>query len=203
MTTLLLVIAASFCVWVGAFYLNSTKQVPKFGGEYSEGTVGQPLYINPLLSQTSEADSDLTQLVYAGLFKYDPEGNIVSDLADRLEISEDQRVYTVYLKKDVKWHDGEGFKADDAFFTFNILQDPAYKSPLRQSWQGVEVTQADDYTLVFTLKNSFTGFLNNLTVGILPKHVWENIAPEKFALAEYNLHPIGAGPFVFSDFQKE
>jgi peptide/nickel transport system substrate-binding protein len=83
------------------------------------------------------------------------------------------------------------------------LQDPAYKSPLRQSWQGVEVSQLDDYTLVFALKNPYIGFLDNLTVGLLPKHIWENIAPEKFALAEYNLHPVGSGPFMFADFQKD
>lgn len=165
--------------------------------------MGQPLYINPILSQTSEADSDLVQLIYGGLFKYGQDGRAIPGIAEKFSVSEDQKEYTVHLRKDVKWHDGEQLTADDAYFTFNILQDPAYKSPLRQSWQGVEVNKLDEYTLTFTLKNPYIGFLDNLTVGLLPKHIWENIAPEKFALADYNLHPIGSGPFMFADFQKD
>lgn len=202
-TILLLVIAASFAVWIGSFYFNSTREIPKIGGEYIEGVVGQPLYVNPLLSQTSEADLDLAQLVFSGLFKYDKDGNVVNDLAENYTISEDRREYTVTLKKGVFWHDGQVLDAKDVFFTFNVLQDPSYKSPLRQSLQGVEVSLVDDYTVLFKLKNPYTGFLENLTIGLLPKHIWENIAPEKFALAENNLHPVGSGPYAFSNFQKD
>ncbi|HBI50884.1 MAG TPA: hypothetical protein DDY21_03495 [Candidatus Moranbacteria bacterium] len=202
-TTLLLIIAASLVVWAGSFYFNLTKAIPKAGGEYIEGIVGQPLYINPLLSQTSEADLDLVQLIFSGLFKYDKDGKVVADLAEGYDVSEDQREYTVYLKKNVLWQDGQSLNANDAFFTFNILQDSSYKSPLRQSMQGVEVSLVDDYTLKFILKNPYIGFLENLTVGLLPKHIWENIAPEKFALADNNLHPVGSGPYSFGSFQKD
>lgn len=199
----LLIISVSFIVWGATFYYNVTNPVPKSGGEYVEGAVGQPFYINPLLSQTSEADSDLTALVYSGLFKFNNDGDAVPDLAESYSVSDDQREYTVQLRKNAIWQDGKPITAEDVFFTFNILQDPAYKSPLRQSWQGVEVRVVDEYTLLFSLKNPYVGFLENLTVGILPKHIWENIAPEKFALADYNLHPVGSGPFMFSDFQKD
>ncbi len=200
---LLLVIAISLVVWLGSFYFNATKEVPKVGGEYVEGIAGQPLYLNPLLSQTSEADSDLVQLVFEGLFKYNKDGKLVTALAENYTISEDQKEYTIHLRPGILWHDGIELNANDAFFTFNILQDSAYKSPLRQSMQGVEVQLIDDYTIKFTLKNPYVGFLENLTVGLLPKHVWENIAPEKFALAEANLHPIGSGPYLFTNLQKD
>ncbi len=202
-TLLLLIMAVSFVVWINFFYMNMTRPVPKVGGEYTEGIVGQPLYLNPLLSQTSEADSDLVQLLYSGLFKYDKDGKVVPDLAESFSVSDDQKQYTVSMKKDVAWQDGQEITAQDAFFTFNIMQDPAYKSPLRQSMGGVDVSVTDDHTVVFTLKNPYVGFLDNLTVGLLPKHVWENIAPEKFALAQYNLHPVGSGPYAFSDLQKD
>ncbi len=203
MSALILVIIASAVIWCGTFYLNLTKPIAKNGGEYIEGVVGQPFYINPLLSQTSDADSDLTQLVYSGLFRFDGNGGAVPDLAESYTVSDDRREYIVNIRKNAHWQDGKEITADDIFFTFNILQDPAYKSPLRQSWQGVEVKVVDSHTVVFILKNPYVGFLENLTVGILPKHIWENIAPEKFALADYNLHPIGSGPFMFSDFQKD
>jgi peptide/nickel transport system substrate-binding protein len=189
--------------WTRLFYFDFTREIPKVGGEYIEGIIGQPLYINPLISQTSEADEDLTQLIYSGLFKYDKDGNIVPDLAESYSISEDKKEYTVILRQGVTWHDKQSLNVQDIFFTYNILQDPAYKSPLRINFQGVDAVRVvDDRTIIFSLKNAYAGFLVNLTVGILPKHIWENIAPEKFSLAEYNLRPIGSGPYVFSDLQK-
>jgi len=194
---------ATLSLWLGYLFINLTRAIPDTGGKYAEGVVGQPMYVNPLLSQTSEADTDLVELVYSGLLKYDGEGNLINDLAESFEVSEDQRIYTFQIKKDAKWHDGQPLTASDVFFTINAIQDPAYKSPLRQSWQGVEVSQKDDYTVEFTLKNPYFGFVNSLTLGILPKHIWENIAPEKFSLVDDNLQPIGSGPYQFFDFQKD
>lgn len=203
-SALLIFVLSAFFVWAGFFYLNFTKAIPKKGGEYAEGIVGQPVYVNPLLSQTSEADADLVRLVYSGLLKYDKEGRIINDLAEGYEVSEDQKTYTVHLKKNAKWHDGEPVTGNDVIFTVRAVQDPAYKSPLRQNWQGAEVEQLDDYTIKFSLKNPYFGFLDsNLTMGIIPKHIWENIAPEKFTLSEYNSHPIGSGPYRLADFQKD
>lgn len=200
---LVLIICGSLLFWMGSIYFSLTRPVPKEGGRYSEGIIGQPAYINPLLSQTSEADADLTQLIYSGLFNYNSKGEIVEDLAERYETSEDKKTYTVYLRKNAKWHDGKALDASDVYFTISILKDQAYKSPLRFNWQGVEVRQVDDYTLEFSLAKPYFGFLDNLTVGILPKHIWENITPEKFTLTDYNLHPIGSGPYSFFDFQKD
>lgn len=189
--------------WIGAIYVSMTNPVPASGGIYTEGVAGQPAYVNPLLSQTSEADADIASIVYSGLFSYDADGQLQPNLAESYEVSEDSLNYTVKLKNGVKWHDGQDLTADDVAFTFNIVQDPAYKSPLRQNWQGVAVAASDAHTLVFSLKKPYFGFLENLTVGILPKHIWENIAPEKFALAEYNLSPIGSGPYQFYGFKKD
>ncbi|HDH07466.1 MAG TPA: hypothetical protein ENG89_00405, partial [Candidatus Moranbacteria bacterium] len=200
---LVFLILGYFVFWIGHAYLSWTKQVPRDGGHYIEGVIGQPAYINPLLSQTSEADADLVQLVYSGLFKYNKEGKIIKDIAEKYEISEDKKTYKVYLRKDIKWHDGETLDASDIHFTVSILKDKSYKSPLRFNWQGVEVNQIDDYTLEFILKEPYFGFIDNLTVGILPKHIWENITAEKFVLADYNLRPVGSGPYKFFDFQKD
>lgn len=200
---LIFIVLASLSGWLVFIYYDLTKPVPQKGGEYVEGIIGQPVYVNPLLSQSNEADSDLVQLIYSGLLKYDKQGNLVGDLAERYEVSEDKKTYTVYLKKGIKWHDGEAFNASDVYFTLKILQDPAYKSLLRYNWQGVEIRQIDDYTLDFSLKDPYFGFLNNLTIKILPKHIWENVVPEKFSLVEFNLRPIGCGPYKLADLQKD
>lgn len=200
---LILVIIASLVGTVLGFYYHFTKKVPIPGGEYIEGIVGQPLYVNPVLAGSNDADADLAALIYSGLFKYDSDGKLVPDLAESYEVSDDKLTYTIHLKKDVKWHDGEPFTADDILFTTQVIQDPAYKSPLRQSWQGVGAEIADENTVRFILQTPYAFFLNNLTVGILPRHIWESVAPGSFPLAEYNLHPVGTGPYKFSDFEKD
>jgi peptide/nickel transport system substrate-binding protein len=189
--------------WVGALYMSLTTPIPANGGTYTEGIVGQPAYINPLLSQTSEADADLSSIIYSGLFTYDSSGTLKPQLTDYYEVSDDGMTYTVTLKDGVKWHDGQDLTAADVVFTLSIVQDPAYKSPLRSNWLGVDVSAKDSRTVVFSLKKSYFGFLDSLTVGILPKHIWETIAPEKFPLAEYNLSPVGSGPYQFATLKKD
>lgn len=189
--------------WLGALYVASTKVVPDYGGEYTEGIVSQPRYVNPILSQTSEADADISELVYSGLFGYDVDGKLEKRLIEDYAISENGQEYTLTLKQGVKWHDGEEVTADDVLFTIQAIQDPAYKSPLRANWLSVEAATVDRFTLTLTLKKTYFGFLESLTVGILPKHIWENITPENFLLADYNLAPIGSGPYRFYDSGKD
>jgi peptide/nickel transport system substrate-binding protein len=155
------------------------------------------------LARSNDIDGDLAQIVYNSLLKYDGKGNIVPDLAESYDVSDDKLTYTVHLRKNVTWHDGEPFSAADVLFTVDALADPSYKSPLRSNWQGIETNQVDDHTITFTIKNPYAGFLNNLTFGILPKHIWQSVEPEKFHLADYNLEPIGTGPYKYSSFQKD
>ncbi|MDP1845920.1 MAG: peptide ABC transporter substrate-binding protein [Candidatus Moranbacteria bacterium] len=200
---LILIAAVSLVVSAAAFYYHYTKSVPIAGGDYTEGIVGQPLYVNPVLAAGNDADADLCALIYSGLFKYDADGKIVPDLVESYEVSDDKLAYIMHLKKDIKWHDGEPFTAEDVLFTVQAIQDPAFKSPLRQSWQGVGVEMVDDSTIRFLLQSPYAFFLNNLSIGILPKHIWETIAPGNYPLAEYNLRPVGTGPYKFINFEKD
>jgi len=200
---LLAVFAISIIGWGVVFYHSRTNVIASYGGEYIEGIVGQPLHINPILSASNNADDDLSQTIYSSLFKYDGQGSLSNDLVDSYEISDDKTHYTVHLKKGVLWHDGDMLTASDVLFTINLISDPAYKSPLRSNWQGIETDSPDDYTLIFQIKTPYVGFLNNLTFGILPKHLWESVGPDKFSLTDLNLEPIGSGPYKYSSFQKD
>lgn len=201
--SLVSIIVVSLFLWGKIVYFALTNEIPKSGGEYVEGIVGQPRFINPLISNTTFADSDLVSLIYSGLFKYDTEGLIEKDLAENYEVSEDGKSYTIYLKKGVKWHDGEDLTADDVVFTFNLIRDPEYKSFLRTGLQGVSISKMDDHTVKFDLSNPYFRFLESLAFGILPKHVWEETPADKFALVEGNLKPVGSGPYKFLDIQKK
>lgn len=179
-------------------YHNNTNLIPQSGGSYTEASFGQPHYLNPILAPASDLDIDITQLVYAPLFSLDASLNLQNELADRYELSGDHKTYTIYLKHGVAWHDGQPFTADDVVFTIRSIQTPDYGSPLLNAFQGVEVSKIDDYTVTFKLKQPYAPFLSSLTVGMVPHHVWENVAPKNAALAEQMLKPVGTGPYKFS-----
>ncbi|MEA3323167.1 MAG: peptide ABC transporter substrate-binding protein, partial [Patescibacteria group bacterium] len=201
---LIVVIVVGFLWWFVSIYHFVTVSQPTYGGQYTEAFVGQPRYINPLLSHSSSADRGLTSLIFNGLFDYDENGLLRADIAERFEVSEDGKEYTVFLRQDVIWHDGEVTTAEDVIFTINIAKDIAYgaagvSNEMRLLWNNVRVEKIDDYTVKFILNDSNSAFLHNLTLGLIPKHIWENIGPEQFQLAEYNQKPIGAGAYEFVD----
>ena len=168
--------------------------VPTHGGSLTEGIVGSPRFVNPLLA-LSDADRDLTALVYSGLLHTTPEGTVIPDLAAKYEISPDGLTYTVTLRENATFHDGAPVTADDVLFTISEANDPTIKSPKRPNWDGVAVEKLDEHTVRFTLRQAYAPFLQNLTLGILPKHLWSESNAEEFALNKYNVEPIGSGPF--------
>jgi len=176
---------------------------PLTAAEHIEGIVGQPQHINPVLSLSNNTDDDMSQLIYSSLMKYDKDGNLINDVTDNYEISDDKTFYTFHLKNNVLWHDGQPLTAQDILFTLNLITDPSYKSPLRYNWQSVETNVVDDNTITFKIKSPHAGFLNNLTFGILPKHIWETVEADKFPLTNLNLEPIGSGPYKYSSIQKD
>ncbi len=199
---LLLLAFANLYLSVKNFYYNHSVAVPANGGEYSEGLVGQPTYINPVLARM-EPDLSLTKLVFSGLYKYDGNGQLVPDLAEaQPQISEDLKQYTVTLKKNAKWQNGKPVTADDILFTIQTLQDPNFKSPLRVMWQTTTVEKVDDFTVKFTLKNASGPFIQNLTLPILPKAIWGKVNGQNFLLSETNLKAVGSGPYAIKEITK-
>jgi peptide/nickel transport system substrate-binding protein len=123
--------------------------VPSHGGSLTEGIIGVPRFINPLLA-LSDADRDMSSLVYSGLLKATPEGTLLPDLAESYSLSADGLIYTFVLKKNITFHDGTPVTADDVVFTIEKAQDPAMKSPKRPNWEGVQVKKINE---ILSLQN--------------------------------------------------
>ncbi len=174
--------------------------VPVVGGDYIEASVGAPRFVNPVLASTNDADLDIIRLTFSGLMKIDRRGQLVPDLAESYEISEDGKTYTFTLRNDVLWHDGTSFLAQDVIFTFNAIKSEGWRSPLRTRFKNVQVGAPDTQTVTFTLAEPFAPFLSMLTVGIIPEHVWKDIRPENASRAELNVKPVGTGPYRFKSF---
>ena len=182
----------SFVIVMGIMIAQITKAVPASGGQYIEGLVGQPEYVNPVIA-SSETDLDLVHLIY----------NNLSDIADSVTPSTDMRTWTVRLKDGLMWQDGQKLTADDVVFTVQSIQDKDADSPLYASWQGVQVNRESELEVQFTLAAPYAFFDSNLkNLYILPKHIYGDTPPGNWRLSDYNLKPVGSGSYKFISLSK-
>lgn len=182
----------SFFIVAGIYVSRATTVVPARGGEYTEGVVGQPEYVNPVTAST-ETDLSLVKLIYSNIY----------DVADKVESSPDGRTWTVRLKENLHWQDGEKLTSDDVIFTVQSITSDDANSPLAQSWQGVAVSRGSELEVQFNLANPYAFFGDNLhNLYILPKHLFANTPPGNWHLSDYNLKPVGSGPYRFVSYEK-
>lgn len=184
---------SSFALLAGVNEAISVR-VPAPGGSLVEGAVGTPRFVNPVLA-TTQADQDLAVLIYSGLLRPAPDGVFLPDLAESYDISDDGTIYTFHLREGLMFHDGSALTSADVLFSVALAQNPDIKSPRRADWEGVAVVAPDERTLVFTLPHAYAPFLENATLGILPRHLWQDIAAEEFPFHALNTHPTGSGPY--------
>lgn len=177
--------------------------VPVKGGSLTEGIIGSPTLINPVIA-VSEADKDLTNIVYSGLMRKNEKDELIPDLAESFEISEDGKNYTFIIREDAFFHNGMRVTADDVIFTIEKIKDPIVKSSRRLNWEGIIITKTDDRTIVFTLSQPYISFLNNTTIGILPSALWKNVNVNEFNLSLLNTNKaIGSGPYKIKSISKD
>ncbi|MBM3204868.1 peptide ABC transporter substrate-binding protein [Candidatus Uhrbacteria bacterium] len=177
--------------------------VPTAGGAMSEAVVGSPKLINPLFAPLNDVDRDLASLVYAGLFRLDETLEPVPDLVDSYRWMQDQTTLEITLRKDARFHDGETVTADDVVFTYQAVKDPTWRSPLTSQYRFLKPIRIDNHTVQFQMDKMHPNVLSDLTLGILPAHVWEGVANANASLAEANLRPIGSGPYAVTSFTRD
>ena len=198
----LVLFAGSAISLIALFYSKNTEIGPAVGGTYREGMVGSPSFINPIYAANNDSERTLIELIFSGLMEYDENGKLVPELASQVEIEEDGTGYLVSIREDAFWHDGEQLTADDVIFTVKTIQNPDYKSPLRANYLGIETEKVSDYQVRFKLQETYSGFLERLTFKIIPQHIWEEISPQNFLLSNYNIRPVGSGPYQFKNLEQ-
>lgn len=179
---------------LGLIYADKiTKALPARGGEYTEGLVGQPTFVNPVMA-TSEIDKSLVRLIFSRL----------EDLMPRMELSEDGKTLKARLEGEVFWSDGEKLTSDDIIFTVSKVKDAEARSPLYENWRGISVKRISELEVEFELvgEDSFFGDrIKNLY--ILPRHIFKDVPPTNWRISDFNLKPVGSGPYRFVDFSKK
>jgi peptide/nickel transport system substrate-binding protein len=172
---------------------------PSAGGIYTEGLVGSISRLNPLLDMQNPADRDVDRLIYSGLISFDSHGMPKSDVAESWGTTLDGTIYNFSIRPNAKWHDGTPVTSDDVIFTIDLLKSDfsAFPADVKELWNEVKINKLNDKTLQFVLPEPFAPFLDYVTFPILPKHLLENIPVEQIPNADFNLAPIGTGPYKF------
>jgi len=181
---------ASSVLWLAYFINKNTTPVPVESGSYAEGVIGQPKFINPIISNT-DTDRDLAQITYSDL----------TDLIDHYNVSPDGKTWNVFLKSDLLWSDDKPLTSDDVIFTIETIQDPEARSPIFTTWQGIIVNRISELEIEFTLRNEYVFFLDNLKdLKVVPKHIFGSIPSSNLKLSNYNLEPVGSGPYKYVSY---
>jgi len=152
-----------------------------------------PSRINPLLA-TDSASSEIADWIFNGLVKFDKNGNIVGDLADKFYFK-DNKTLIFELKKGVKWHDGEPFDARDVIYTFNLLKSPKLLTPYKDNFKYIQsVKTINPYKIKVIYKEAYFKALSIWMMGILPEHLWKN--ENNPMTSKLNKMPIGTGSYM-------
>lgn len=177
------------------------SQTPANGGTIVEGVIGTPRFVNPVLAVT-RADQDMSALIYSGLLKLGPDGTLVEEVAEEITLQPDDRTYHIKLREDVVFHDGHPMTARDVAYTIALIQNPNLKSPLQGNWDNVLVEELSEYELNVVVDEPYAPFIENFTIGILPRHIWDALPIEQLPFSQYNTEPIGSGPFRITEVKR-
>jgi peptide/nickel transport system substrate-binding protein len=170
---------------------------PKKGGTFVTTISGDPVSLNGIVGNDGSSLNVICLNQNPLTLGGENWGSIIAgDLAESWEVSEDGKVWTFHLRKDVKWHDGQPCTADDVLFTFQAIQNPEVQTGFRgrfmEEGEPIKFEKVDDYTIRATLKEPIAPFVTNITVPIIPKHILEG---QDINISEFNEKPIGTGPF--------
>ena len=169
------------------------------GGIYTEALIGSMGRLNPMLDWNNPADRDINRLIFSGLMRFDSHGLPQPDLADSWGVSPDGTLYNFSIRTNALWHDGQPVTSDDVVFTIELIKSTGSLFPqdIKDLWSQIEIKRIDDKTLQFKLPEPFAPFLDYATFGVLPRHLLESVPADQIANAEFNLQPVGTGPYKF------
>ncbi len=182
------------------FDYSQADTTPVSGGTFVEASIGDASFLNPVLSSDS-ASNDINNLVFNGLVKYDKNIQLTGDLAERWDVADGGKTLTFYLRKNVQWHDGKPFTAEDVLFTFQRLIDPKTRTPFSVDFLQVEKAEVlSPYVFRVRYKRPFAPAVESWGMGIIPKHIFENT---DINTNPANKNPIGTGPYIFHSWKTD
>ena len=174
--------------------------IAAYGGTIIEAGIGDARTLVPILASDS-ASGQICSMVFNGLVKYDKDLMLTGDLAEKWQVNKEGLEIIFYLRKNVRWHDGAVFDAQDVEFTYKSLINPKVRTPYSGDFEKVKSLEIiDPYTVKVTYKEAFSPGLASWGMNIMPKHILEN---EDLNNTQFGRSPIGTGPYKFKEWKTQ
>lgn len=165
-------------------------------------------------------ETQVFDLIFSRLLRFDEGYTLVPDLAESYEISDDATEFTYHLRQDVQWSDGTPFTARDVMYTYTLAMRPEVSATQYNKFRQIVGAEAfangetdtvegleapDDYTFKITLATPNVAFMignasGNSLIWIVPEHVLGDLDPANIDAHPFVQNPnVGTGPFVFQE----
>ncbi len=197
---LLIVVIISLAL-TQAFWYQQSYSVQAYvdGGTYIEATLGRVNSLNPLFA-TTESEKVLSKLMFSTLSTIDYSGHVGLGLASSIIPDDTGKVWTVTLKDNLKWSDGEPITLDDVIYTINLTKDSTVNTAYASNFSGVTIERMGD-SLVFALPSAYADFDSTLNIPILPSHILADVNPGQLLEHNFSSNPVTSGAFTFNAMQ--
>ena len=198
----MLVIAITLLAITQAFWYIESYATTSWaaGGTYTEATLGSVNSLNPLFASTA-SEKTLSKLMFATLSAPDYSGHTGLGLAKSMTADEKGSTWTVKLREDLKWSDGEPLSNKDVLFTVSLLQNTNVASNYTTNLTGVKVSEGSGGELIFKLPAAYANFPSVLNIPILPEHVLKDVEPQLLLEHSFSATPVTSGPFKYNATQ--
>jgi peptide/nickel transport system substrate-binding protein len=176
---------------------------PAYGDTLVETVTGNVSGLIPNITSDS-ASHEVGSLIYSGLVTRDRDLNLIGEAAESWTFSPDCLDLTFRLRKDVRWHDGQRFTADDVVFTYQTMTHPKTPTSYREDFRAVQsVTAVDPYTVRVTYQKPYAKALQSWGTWMLPRHLLQRYVQEgRLRDAPQNWSdPVGTGPYRFKEMR--
>lgn len=176
---------------------------PAFGDTFVEATIADISSLIPNITSDG-ASHEVGSLIYTGLVTRDRDMNIVPDMAESWEFSQDCLHLVFKLKKNAVWHDGRPFTADDVVFTHQTMLNPKTPTAYREDFKAVESVEAvDPHTVGITYTKPYAKALQSWSTWMLPRHLLASYVEEGRLRdsPQGRSAPVGTGPYRFKEWR--
>lgn len=193
----LIMLAVTQAFWFGDSYAET---VFTEGGTYTEATIGEVNSMNPLFAVT-DSEKVLSKLMFATISTVDYSGNPGNELAESIIPNETGDIWTVKLRDNLYWSDGEPLTVDDVIFTAKLIQNPAVNTIYGTDLANIKVHKGEENEIVFELPTAYADFISALNFPVVPEHILEGTDPKNLIENNFSTAPVTSGPFALNAVQ--
>jgi peptide/nickel transport system substrate-binding protein len=180
---------------------------PHYGGTFKIGSTSAADTLLPIYADVEGAGNDLP-LAYDTLVNVDPQMRVIPWLAEKWDVSKDGLTYTMHLRHNATWSDGQPVTSADVMYEYALEMDPKSQAVYKSDYDVIANLKAPDkWTVVYTLKTANAAFLANVLSSVqhapLPAHIYAKLPHDSMRHLDISKSFVGDGPYIVTEFKQD